>query len=118
MTGSKTHCRRMLTALALLAAFFDDAALRDESRGLARVVATASFVVEAFDRNLEFQIVCGAIRSGLPYKITKTAQNATAYLDVRITPAQDPLDVQAELTMEYLIETVPAVAVRPTPVDG
>jgi acetylornithine deacetylase/succinyl-diaminopimelate desuccinylase-like protein len=40
----------------------------------------------------------GAIRSGLPYKITKTTQNATAYLDVRITPAQDPLDVQEELT--------------------
>ncbi len=43
----------------------------------------------------------GAIRSGLPYKITKTAQNASAYLDVRITPAQEPLDVQAELT-EFL----------------
>jgi acetylornithine deacetylase/succinyl-diaminopimelate desuccinylase-like protein len=39
----------------------------------------------------------GAIRGGLPYKITKTAQNASIYVDVRLTPAQSPLDVQAEL---------------------
>lgn len=40
----------------------------------------------------------GAIRSGLPYKISKTAQVAAAYLDVRLNPAQDPLDVLEELT--------------------
>jgi acetylornithine deacetylase/succinyl-diaminopimelate desuccinylase-like protein len=40
----------------------------------------------------------GAIRGGLPYKITKTAQNAAVYLDARITPVQRPLDVKAELT--------------------
>lgn len=39
----------------------------------------------------------GAVRGGLPYKITKTAQNAAAYVDVRLTPEQRPLDVRAEL---------------------
>jgi acetylornithine deacetylase/succinyl-diaminopimelate desuccinylase-like protein len=39
----------------------------------------------------------GAVRGGLPYKITKTAQNASAYIDVRLTPVQRPLDVKAEL---------------------
>jgi acetylornithine deacetylase/succinyl-diaminopimelate desuccinylase-like protein len=39
----------------------------------------------------------GAVRGGLPYKISKTAQAAAIYLDVRITPEQYPTDVQAEL---------------------
>jgi acetylornithine deacetylase/succinyl-diaminopimelate desuccinylase-like protein len=39
----------------------------------------------------------GAIRGGLPYKISKTAGAAAIYLDVRITPEQRPMDVQAEL---------------------
>lgn len=39
----------------------------------------------------------GAIRGGLPYKISKTAETAVAYLDVRLNPEQDPLDVLAEL---------------------
>jgi acetylornithine deacetylase/succinyl-diaminopimelate desuccinylase-like protein len=39
----------------------------------------------------------GAIRGGVPYKITKTVQQCCIYVDVRITPAQNPLDVREEL---------------------
>jgi acetylornithine deacetylase/succinyl-diaminopimelate desuccinylase-like protein len=39
----------------------------------------------------------GAIRGGVPYKITKTVQQCCLYVDVRITPAQNPLDVREEL---------------------
>ena len=33
----------------------------------------------------------------MPYKITKTAQVCALYLDVRITPAQNPEEVRREL---------------------
>lgn len=39
----------------------------------------------------------GAIRGGVPYKITKTVQQCAVYVDVRITPVQNPLDVREEL---------------------
>ena len=39
----------------------------------------------------------GAIRGGVPYKITKTVQQCAIYLDVRITPVQNPLDIREEL---------------------
>ena len=39
----------------------------------------------------------GAIRGGVPYKITRTVQQCAIYLDVRITPKQEPLDIRAEL---------------------
>ena len=39
----------------------------------------------------------GAIRGGVPYKITKTVQQCAIYLDVRVTPKQEPLDVRDEL---------------------
>ncbi len=39
----------------------------------------------------------GAIRAGVPYKITKTLQLCTIYLDVRTTPAQDPQDIRDDL---------------------
>ena len=39
----------------------------------------------------------GAIRGGVPYKITKTVQQCAIYVDVRITPVQEPLDVRDEL---------------------
>jgi acetylornithine deacetylase/succinyl-diaminopimelate desuccinylase-like protein len=39
----------------------------------------------------------GAIRGGVPYKITKTVQQCAIYVDVRITPVQDPLDIREEL---------------------
>jgi acetylornithine deacetylase/succinyl-diaminopimelate desuccinylase-like protein len=39
----------------------------------------------------------GAIRGGVPYKITKTVQQCAIYLDVRITPKQEPLDVRDQL---------------------
>ena len=40
----------------------------------------------------------GAIRGGVPWKITKTVQQCAIYVDVRITPKQEPLDVKEELT--------------------
>jgi acetylornithine deacetylase/succinyl-diaminopimelate desuccinylase-like protein len=39
----------------------------------------------------------GAIRAGVPYKITRTAQQCAIYVDVRVTPKQEPLDVREEL---------------------
>ena len=39
----------------------------------------------------------GAIRGGVPYKITKTVQQCALYLDVRITPIQNPLDIREDL---------------------
>lgn len=39
----------------------------------------------------------GAIRGGVPYKITHTVQQCAIYIDVRITPAQEPLEVRAQL---------------------
>ena len=39
----------------------------------------------------------GAIRGGVPYKITKTVQQCAIYVDVRITPTQNPLDIREEL---------------------
>lgn len=39
----------------------------------------------------------GAIRGGVPWKITKSVQQCAIYVDVRVTPAQEPLDVREEL---------------------
>jgi acetylornithine deacetylase/succinyl-diaminopimelate desuccinylase-like protein len=39
----------------------------------------------------------GAIRGGVPWKITKTVQQCAIYVDVRITPKQEPLDVREQL---------------------
>jgi acetylornithine deacetylase/succinyl-diaminopimelate desuccinylase-like protein len=39
----------------------------------------------------------GAIRGGVPYKITKTVQQCAIYVDVRTTPVQNPLDIREEL---------------------
>ena len=39
----------------------------------------------------------GAIRGGVPQKITKTVQQCAIYLDVRITPKQEPLDIREQL---------------------
>jgi acetylornithine deacetylase/succinyl-diaminopimelate desuccinylase-like protein len=39
----------------------------------------------------------GAIRAGVPYKIARTVQQCAIYVDVRITPVQEPLDVREEL---------------------
>jgi acetylornithine deacetylase/succinyl-diaminopimelate desuccinylase-like protein len=46
---------------------------------------------------VEPRVSIGAIRGGLPYKITKTAAVCALYLDVRITPAQNPEEVRREL---------------------
>jgi acetylornithine deacetylase/succinyl-diaminopimelate desuccinylase-like protein len=39
----------------------------------------------------------GAIRGGVPWKITKSVQQCAIYVDVRITPVQDPLEIRDEL---------------------
>jgi len=39
----------------------------------------------------------GAIRSGVPYKITKSLQVCTIYVDIRTTPVQNPLDIREDL---------------------
>ncbi len=39
----------------------------------------------------------GAIRGGVPQKITKTVQQCAIYLDLRITPKQEPLEVREQL---------------------
>jgi acetylornithine deacetylase/succinyl-diaminopimelate desuccinylase-like protein len=39
----------------------------------------------------------GAIRGGVPYKITKTVQQCAIYVDVRTTPVQNPLDIREDL---------------------
>jgi acetylornithine deacetylase/succinyl-diaminopimelate desuccinylase-like protein len=39
----------------------------------------------------------GAIRAGVPYKIARTVQQCAIYVDVRITPVQEPLAVREEL---------------------
>jgi acetylornithine deacetylase/succinyl-diaminopimelate desuccinylase-like protein len=46
---------------------------------------------------VEPRVSIGAIRGGLPYKITKTAGVCALYVDVRITPAQKPEEVRREL---------------------
>jgi acetylornithine deacetylase/succinyl-diaminopimelate desuccinylase-like protein len=52
----------------------------------------------------------GAIRGGVPYKITKTPAVCYLYVDTRITPVQKPLAVQREL-QDMLAKTgVPATA--------
>lgn len=46
---------------------------------------------------VEPKVSIGAIRGGLPYKITKTAQQASLYLDIRLTPDARPAGVLREL---------------------
>jgi acetylornithine deacetylase/succinyl-diaminopimelate desuccinylase-like protein len=43
------------------------------------------------------KVSVNAIRSGVPYKITKAPSVCQLYVDVRITPKQDPRAVEAEL---------------------
>ncbi|MCW2959161.1 MAG: naaA [Solirubrobacterales bacterium] len=43
------------------------------------------------------KVSVNAIRSGVPYKITKSPSVAQLYVDIRITPEQDPRTVQREL---------------------
>lgn len=73
---------------------------------LSQVIPTIEEWAREYERKYRYEcpggivvprVNIGAIRGGLPYKISKTAQNASIYLDVRITPVQNPLEVQAEL---------------------
>ena len=53
-----------------------------------------------------------AVRSGVPYKITKTPSICVLYVDARITPKQDPRGVQRELEQAVAATGVP-VTVEP-----
>jgi acetylornithine deacetylase/succinyl-diaminopimelate desuccinylase-like protein len=46
---------------------------------------------------IEPKVVIGAIRGGNPYHVTRTAELCSLYLDVRIVPNQDPLEIMREL---------------------
>jgi acetylornithine deacetylase/succinyl-diaminopimelate desuccinylase-like protein len=39
----------------------------------------------------------GAIRGGVPWKITKSVQQCAIYVDVRVTPIQEPITIREEL---------------------
>jgi acetylornithine deacetylase/succinyl-diaminopimelate desuccinylase-like protein len=83
--------------------------LQDSPNALVR----ASLVIQAieswasdYQRNHTYRSAGGtvvpkvsvnAIRGGVPYKITKTPSICEVYVDVRITPEQNPRDVEREL---------------------
>jgi acetylornithine deacetylase/succinyl-diaminopimelate desuccinylase-like protein len=54
------------------------------------------------------KVSVNAIRSGTPYKITKTPSVCQLYVDARITPEQRPGDVQRELQRAVDASGVPA----------
>jgi acetylornithine deacetylase/succinyl-diaminopimelate desuccinylase-like protein len=43
------------------------------------------------------KVVIGAIRGGNPYHVTRTSELCSLYLDVRLVPASDPLQIRQEL---------------------
>jgi acetylornithine deacetylase/succinyl-diaminopimelate desuccinylase-like protein len=53
-----------------------------------------------------------AVRIGVPYKLTQTPSNCHLYVDIRITPEQDPRSVQRELEGAIAATGVP-VTVEP-----
>jgi acetylornithine deacetylase/succinyl-diaminopimelate desuccinylase-like protein len=75
------------------------------SRMSIMIQAVEEWAVEYQKRNryecaggiVEPKVNIGAIRGGVPWKITKTVQQCAIYVDVRITPAQEPMDVREEL---------------------
>ena len=58
------------------------------------------------------KVSVNAVRSGVPYKITKTPSVCLLYVDARITPEQDPRSVQRELE-EAIGSTGVPVTVEP-----
>jgi len=58
------------------------------------------------------KVSVNAIRSGVPYKITKAPSVCQVYVDVRITPKQDPRSVERELR-EVLDATAVPTSVEP-----
>jgi len=87
----------------------------------------ASYVIQAIEEwaaeyekrnSLEFEdgvivpkVNIGAIRGGLPYRISQTPGVCSIYVDVRLNPTQSPLEVRKELEsvikktgVEYTIE--------------
>jgi hypothetical protein len=77
-----------------------------------RSAAGADAVIRAGDEvHVVQELLPVEARSGVSW------WDEVAYV-VRYVGDDQTVDVQAELTMEYVIETVPAVAVRPRPVEG
>jgi acetylornithine deacetylase/succinyl-diaminopimelate desuccinylase-like protein len=58
------------------------------------------------------KVSVNAVRSGVPYKITKTPSICELFVDTRITPEQDPRSVQRELEAAVAATGVP-VTVEP-----
>jgi acetylornithine deacetylase/succinyl-diaminopimelate desuccinylase-like protein len=58
------------------------------------------------------KVSVNAVRSGVPYKITKTPSICQLYVDARITPKQDPRSVQRELEAAIAPTGIP-VTVEP-----
>jgi len=58
------------------------------------------------------KVSVNAVRSGVPYKITKTPSICELFVDARITPEQDPRSVQRELEAAIAATGVP-VTVEP-----
>jgi acetylornithine deacetylase len=54
------------------------------------------------------KVSVNAVRSGVPYKITKMPSVCQLYVDVRIAPEQDPRSVQRELQEAIAHTGVPA----------
>lgn len=55
------------------------------------------FRYESAGGTIEPKVVIGAIRGGNPYFVTRTSELCAIYLDIRIVPGQDPLEIRKEL---------------------
>jgi acetylornithine deacetylase/succinyl-diaminopimelate desuccinylase-like protein len=58
------------------------------------------------------KVSVNAIRSGVPYKITKTPSVCQMYVDIRVTPYQNPREVERELR-EVIAATGVPVTIDP-----
>lgn len=58
---------------------------------------TRRFTYQSEGGTIVPKVVIGAIRAGNPYHVTRTSELCALYLDVRLVPEQDPLEIKAEL---------------------
>ena len=61
------------------------------------------FVYTCKDGTIIPKVVIGAIRGGNPYHVTRTSELCSLYVDCRLTPESDPLEVRREL-QEMLVQ--------------
>jgi acetylornithine deacetylase/succinyl-diaminopimelate desuccinylase-like protein len=55
------------------------------------------FVYSCKDGTIVPKVVIGAIRGGNPYHVTRTSELCAIYVDCRLTPESDPLELRREL---------------------